>query len=186
MEIVPTDIAGVVILEPRVFEDARGYFVETFHERRFRELGLESSFVQDNHSRSRRGVVRGLHYQLEHPQGKLCRVTVGEVFDVSVDLRRQSPTFGRWVGVHLSEANRRMLYVPPGIAHGFCVLSETADFLYKCTDYYHPEDERTLLWNDRDLAIDWPVTEPLVSEKDQQGAPFAAAVCYDGHVSLRK
>jgi dTDP-4-dehydrorhamnose 3,5-epimerase len=164
-----------------VFEDQRGFFLESYHRLRFREEGLDAEFVQDNHSRSCRGTLRGLHYQIEHPRGKLCRVVRGEVFDVVVDLRRESPTFGRWAGVVLSEANRRQLYVPPGLAHGFCVLSETADFLYKCTDYYYPQHERTILWNDAALAIDWPIHEPLLAEKDRRGLSFADAPCYEGN-----
>jgi dTDP-4-dehydrorhamnose 3,5-epimerase len=178
MNILPTAIPDVVLIEPRVFEDGRGFFMETYHKLGFRELGLDVEFVQDNHSRSVFGTLRGLHYQIIHPQGKLCRVVRGEVFDVAVDLRRDSPTFGRWVGERLSDENRRQMYVPPGFAHGFCVLSETADFLYKCTDYYHPEHERTLLWNDAEVGIEWPLREPLLSKKDQLGGPWSAAEVY--------
>jgi dTDP-4-dehydrorhamnose 3,5-epimerase len=178
MRIESTALPGVMILEPRVFSDARGYFLETFHKRRYAEAGLACEFVQDNQSRSTRGTLRGLHYQIQHPQGKLVWVVRGEVFDVAVDLRRGSAAFGRWVGVSLSEENKRQLYIPPGFAHGFCVVSEEADFFYKCTDYYHPEAERTLLWNDPSLAIEWPVREPLVSDKDRRGVPLADAECF--------
>jgi dTDP-4-dehydrorhamnose 3,5-epimerase len=172
-------IPGVVLIEPQVFEDPRGFFMEVFQRTRFQEAGLESEFVQENHSRSFRGTLRGLHYQIEHPQGKLVRVIRGGVFDVAVDLRRRSPAFGRWIGIDLSETNRRQLYIPPGLAHGFCVTSEAAEFLYKCTDYYYPEHERTLLWNDPELAIDWPITQPVLSEKDRRGLRLGAADVFD-------
>lgn len=178
MEFLPTELPGVIFVEPKVFEDERGFFMESYHKARFAAAGINVEFVQDNHSRSGRGVLRGLHYQLKHPQGKLVRIIRGEALDVAVDLRRSSPTFGRWVGCVLSETNRRQLYVPPGFAHGFCVTSDVADVLYKCTDIYHPEDERTLLWNDPALAIDWPVTNPVVSAKDQRGVPLSRAECY--------
>ncbi|MGA7800487.1 MAG: dTDP-4-dehydrorhamnose 3,5-epimerase [Gammaproteobacteria bacterium] len=167
MKFVPTDIPDVVLIEPRVFGDDRGFFMETYHEGKFAEAGINARFVQDNHSRSGAGVLRGLHYQLQHPQGKLVRVTRGEVFDVAVDIRRGSPTFGRWVGCLLSGENKRQLYVPPGFAHGFCTLSDSVDFLYKCTDLYHPEDEQGIAWNDPDLAIDWPDRAFVLSDKDQ-------------------
>lgn len=154
------------IIEPRVFGDDRGYFMETFHESVFRDLGLPTEWVQDNHSHSRYGVIRGLHYQLENPQGKLVRCTRGRILDVAVDIRRDSPTFGRWTAVELSEANKRMLYIPPKFAHGFSVLSEEADVLYKCTTLWHQPSDRSLIWNDPDLNIDWQVTEPSVSPKD--------------------
>jgi dTDP-4-dehydrorhamnose 3,5-epimerase len=170
MHVTATDVPGVLLVEPAVFGDVRGFFVESFQAQRYAEAGIAGPFVQDNHSRSRRGVLRGLHYQLRHPQGKLVWVTRGEVFDVAVDIRRGSPTFGRWVGVTLSEDNHRQLYLPPGVAHGFCVLSETADFLYKCTDFYRPEDEGGVLWCDPDLGIHWPTLDPLLSEKDQRYA----------------
>ena len=179
MRVEPTSVPGVMIIEPRVFTDARGFFMETYHRARFTEAGLAHEFVQDNQSHSVRGTLRGLHYQIQHPQGKLIRVVRGEVFDVAVDLRRSRPTFGRWIGVYLSEENKRQLYVPPGFAHGFCVVSDEADFFYKCTDYYHPEFERTVLWNDPDLGIDWPVREPVVSEKDRRGSPLAEAEVFD-------
>ncbi len=166
MKITPTEIPEVLVIEPDVHGDARGFFMETWHARKYAELGLGVPFVQDNHSRSRRGVLRGLHYQLHQPQGKLVRVVTGRVFDVAVDIRKGSPTFGRWVGIELSEGNHRQFYVPPGFAHGFCVLSESADFLYKCTDYYAPEDEHGILWNDPAIGIQWPGSDFLVSEKD--------------------
>ena len=169
MKVLPTDLPDVLLLEPKVFGDARGFFMETWQRRTFADLGIDHDFVQDNHSRSARGILRGLHYQIRQPQGKLVRVTVGEVFDVAVDLRRCSPTFGRWVGVTLSAENHRMLWVPPGFAHGFYVTSESADFQYKCTDYYAPEHERAVRWDDPELAIDWPLVAgepPRLSEKD--------------------
>jgi dTDP-4-dehydrorhamnose 3,5-epimerase len=179
MNVIPTAIADVAILEPRVFGDARGFFLESYNARAFGELGIDAEFVQDNHSRSRRGVVRGLHYQIRRPQGKLVRVVNGEVFDVAVDLRNSSPTFGKSVGVTLSDDNNRMLWIPPGFAHGFLVLSASADFLYKTTDYWFPEHERTLLWNDPALGIDWPLDgEPLLAAKDAAGTPLAQADVY--------
>jgi dTDP-4-dehydrorhamnose 3,5-epimerase len=179
MQVVATAIPDVRIVQPRVFGDDRGFFLESWNARAFREAGMDATFVQDNHSRSRRGVLRGLHYQVEHAQGKLVRVVSGEVFDVAVDLRRSSPTFGRWVGVTLSADDKRMLWVPPGFAHGFLVLSEFADFLYKATDYYHPEHERTLLWNDPALGIAWPLDgEPLLAAKDREGVRLADAPTY--------
>jgi dTDP-4-dehydrorhamnose 3,5-epimerase len=176
MHVVPTEIPGVVILEPQVFGDDRGFFFESFNARTFATaVGTDITFVQDNHSRSRRGVLRGLHYQVERPQGKLVRVVAGVIFDVAVDIRPGSLTFGRWTGVELSADNKRQLWVPPGLAHGFVVRSETADVLYKTTDYYAPEHERTLRWDDPDLAIDWGLTEPpLLSEKDARGHALAA------------
>ena len=180
MRVVPTAIPDVLVVEPRVFGDQRGFFFESWNRRALREAGLDADFVQDNHSRSARGVLRGLHYQIRHPQGKLVRVVAGEVFDVAVDLRRGSPTFGRHVAITLSAENRKMLWVPPGFAHGFCVTSESADFLYKTTDYWHPEHERTLLWSDPALGIAWPVDgAPLVAAKDAAGAPLATAELYD-------
>jgi dTDP-4-dehydrorhamnose 3,5-epimerase len=180
MRVVPTAIPDVLVVEPRVFGDQRGFFFESWNRRALREAGLDVDFVQDNHSRSARGVLRGLHYQIRHPQGKLVRVVAGEVFDVAVDLRRGSPTFGRHVAITLSAENRKMLWVPPGFAHGFCVTSESADFLYKTTDYWHQEHERTLLWSDPALGIAWPVDgAPLVAAKDAAGAPLATAELYD-------
>jgi dTDP-4-dehydrorhamnose 3,5-epimerase len=179
VQVVATAIPDVRIVEPRVFGDARGFFLESWNARAFLDAGIDAQFVQDNHSRSQRGVLRGLHYQIEHAQGKLVRVTSGEVHDVAVDLRRRSPTFGRSVGVRLSAENKRMLWVPPGFAHGFLVLSEHADFLYKATDYWFPEHERTLLWNDPALAIDWPLDgAPTLAAKDAAGTPFAQADVY--------
>jgi len=167
MNVITTDLPGVLLIEPKVFGDHRGFFLETFQQERYRRAGIALPFVQDNHSRSRRGVLRGLHFQLRHPQGKLVQVMRGAVFDVAVDIRRGSPTFGRWFGAELSDENHRQLYIPPGFAHGFCVLSETADFLYKCTDYYHPEDEDGISWQDPAIGIDWPITDPLLSERDR-------------------
>ena len=180
MRVTPTAIPDVLVVEPRVFGDDRGFFFESWNRRALAQAGLDVDFVQDNHSRSARGVLRGLHYQIRHPQGKLVRVVAGEVFDVAVDLRRGSPTFGRHVAVTLSAENKRMLWVPPGFAHGFCVTSESADFLYKTTDYWYPEHERTLLWNDPALGIAWPVDgTPLVAAKDAAGTPLANAELYD-------
>ena len=179
MKVTPLALPEVLLIEPRVFGDDRGFFYESWNERAFADAGIHASFVQDNHSRSRRNVLRGLHYQIEHAQGKLVRVSEGEVFDVAVDLRRRSSTFGRHVAMALSAANRRMLYVPPGFAHGFIVTSDSADFLYKTTDYWHPEYERTLLWNDRALGIAWPAgIEPILAAKDIAGVPLASADCY--------
>jgi len=177
MKAIPTGIPGVLILEPRVFGDERGFFFESYNRRAFREAtGQDPDFVQDNHSRSARNVLRGLHYQVKNPQGKLVRVVAGEVYDVVVDLRRSSASFGKWVGMTLSAANRRMLWVPEGFAHGFVVTSDHAEFLYKTTDYYAPEHERSLLWNDPALAIDWPVGgTPLLKPKDAHGTPLADA-----------
>ena len=178
MKVESTELDEVKVIEPRVFGDDRGFFLESYNARAFDAAGLTATFVQDNHSGSRRGVLRGLHYQVEHAQGKLVRVAVGEVFDVVVDLRRSSPTFGRSLGMTLSAQNRRMLWVPAGFAHGFCVTSESADFLYKTTDYWHAEHERTLLWNDPALGIDWPVRDPLIAAKDAAGTPLARAETY--------
>jgi dTDP-4-dehydrorhamnose 3,5-epimerase len=177
MKAIPTAIPEVVVLEPQVFGDARGFFFESWNRRGFAQAaGRDWEFVQDNHSASARGVLRGLHYQVRQPQGKLVRVVAGEVYDVAVDLRRASPTFGRWVGERLSAENHRMLWVPPGFAHGFLVLSDRAEFLYKATDYYAPQHERTLLWNDPALGIAWPLEgEPLLKPKDAAGAPLAQA-----------
>jgi dTDP-4-dehydrorhamnose 3,5-epimerase len=170
MNVLKTPLAGALVLEPKVFADDRGFFLESYNEKTFRELGIPDKYVQDNHSYSNRGVLRGLHYQVEKPQGKLVRVISGEVLDVFVDLRRSSVSFKRWRGVRLSGENRRMLWIPPGFAHGFYVLSEGAHVLYKATQFYFPEFERTLLWNDPDLGIDWENSgEPLLSEKDKKG-----------------
>jgi len=178
MKAIPTAIADVLVIEPAVFGDARGFFFESWNRRAFAKLlGREVDFVQDNHSASARGVLRGLHYQVKQAQGKLVRVASGEVFDVVVDLRRSSPTFGRWVGERLSAENHRMLWVPPGFAHGFLVLSESADFLYKTTDYYAPEHDRTLLWNDPAVGVEWPLEGivPVLKPRDVAGTPLAQA-----------
>ena len=176
MNLIPTAIPDVLLLEPRVFGDERGFFLESWNKRTFAELGITADFVQDNHSRSQKNVLRGLHYQIEHAQGKLVRVTAGEVYDVAVDLRRSSPTFGRWVGFTLSATDKRMAWIPPGFAHGFLVMSDSAEFLYKTTDYYSPAHERSLLWNDPQLAIPWPINgEPLLAAKDKAGTPLASA-----------
>lgn len=177
MQIQATSIPDVLIVEPKVFGDERGFFFESFNQKVWEEkTGLKTTFVQDNHSRSARNVLRGLHYQIQHPQGKLVRVTAGEVFDVAVDIRRGSPTFGRWVGVTLSAENKRQLWIPEGFAHGFLVLSEVAEFLYKTTDYWAQEYERSIIWNDPDLAIEWPLTgEPMLARKDAEGKAFCNA-----------
>lgn len=173
----PTAIPDVLLLAPQVFADARGFFLESFNSRDFQEVtGLNVTFVQDNHSKSAHGVLRGLHYQIQHAQGKLVRVVAGEVFDVVVDLRQSSPTFGQWVGGTLSAENFKQLWIPPGFAHGFVILSETAEFLYKTTDYWYPEHERSLLWNDPDIGIDWPIDfEPQLAAKDAAGVSFLQA-----------
>ncbi|MDP1655356.1 MAG: dTDP-4-dehydrorhamnose 3,5-epimerase [Hylemonella sp.] len=180
MKVMPTAIPDVLIIEPRVFGDSRGFFFESFNQRAFNQaVGQDVQFVQDNHSRSACGVLRGLHYQLLQPQGKLVRVVRGSVFDVAVDVRKSSPTFGRWVGVMLTEDNCQQLWIPPGFAHGFVVTSESADFLYKTTDYYAPEHERCIIWDDPELAIEWPVSiTPQLSAKDTAGSSFAAAEKY--------
>jgi dTDP-4-dehydrorhamnose 3,5-epimerase len=177
MNRIATDIPDVLILEPRVFGDERGFFFESFNRREFEQAaGVRADFVQDNHSRSRRGVLRGLHYQIRQPQGKLVRIVSGEVFDVAVDLRRSSPTFGRWTGTRLTAENKRMMWIPAGFAHGFLVLSESADFLYKTTDYYAPEHERCLIWNDPEVGIRWPLeAEPVLAPKDRAGKPLKEA-----------
>jgi dTDP-4-dehydrorhamnose 3,5-epimerase len=178
MEFEPTEIPDVVLIRPKVFGDPRGFFFESWEERKFAAAGLDMKFVQDNHSRSARNILRGLHYQIGQPQGKLVRVATGAVYDVAVDIRRSSPTFGRWVGVTLSEENRHMLWVPPGFAHGFLVLSESADFLYRCTDFYAPPQERAIQWNDPDLNIAWPLpagVAPVLSAKDAVAVRFRDA-----------
>lgn len=179
MKVTPTAIPDVLLIEPKVFGDARGFFFESFNRKIFQEAtGLDLNFVQDNHSRSGQGVLRGLHYQLEQPQGKLVRVVRGAVFDVAVDIRRGSATFGQWVGMTLSEENQHQIWVPPGLAHGFLVLSDSADFLYKTTDYYAPQHERGIRWDDEALAIEWPLAgrTPLVSDKDAKAPGFHAAI----------
>ena len=178
MRFTPTHLAEVMLVEPRVFADARGFFMETWHAKKFADGGIAADFVQDNHSVSSQWVLRGLHYQLRHTQGKLVRVTQGEAFDVAVDMRKSSPTFGQWVGEYLSATNHRMMWVPPGFAHGFLVLSERVEFLYKCTDFYDPGSERTVLWNDPEVGIEWPLPDgvtPIVSDKDRVGARLAEA-----------
>jgi dTDP-4-dehydrorhamnose 3,5-epimerase len=178
MQVVTTSIPDVKLIRPAVFGDSRGFFLEAWNRRTFAEIGLDVGFVQDNYSRSSRGTLRGLHYQVQQPQGKLVHVTVGEVFDVAVDLRRSSPSFGRWVGTILSDRNHDMLWIPPGFAHGFLVLSASADFQYKCTDYYAPEHERAIRWDDADLGIDWPLSddmELLLSKKDRVATLFRDA-----------
>jgi len=171
MKIIDTKIADVKIIEPKVFGDERGFFLETFQKERYLSaLNIDGDFVQDNHSRSSKGVLRGLHFQRENPQGKLVRVVRGEVFDVAVDIRPESPTFKQWVGVYLSEENKTQFWIPPGLAHGFVVISDFADFEYKCTNYYDPSSEGCLLWNDPEIGIEWPITEPLLSAKDVQGS----------------
>jgi dTDP-4-dehydrorhamnose 3,5-epimerase len=180
MRFQQTSLPDALVIDPVVHGDQRGFFLETWHRRHFAEAGVDCEFVQDNFSRSRRGTLRGLHYQIGQPQGKLVRVFAGEVFDVAVDLRRSSGTFGRWVGVTLTAENHRWTWIPPGFAHGFCVISETADFFYKCTDYYAPQEERTLLWNDPDVGIEWPLQDdPILSEKDRAGLPLVRAECFE-------
>lgn len=182
MKITETRIPDVKLIEPKVFGDERGFFMETWNNKAFREAGINATFVQDNHSRSVKNTLRGMHYQIKQPQGKLVRVTRGEVFDVAVDLRTSSPTFGQWVGEYLSEDNNRMLWVPPGFAHGFLVTSDTADFQYKCTDFYAPQYERSIHWADDELAIEWPLgesVEPIVSQKDGQAVAFVQAEKYE-------
>jgi len=181
MKITATAIPDVLVFEPQVHGDERGYFLETFRESHFKEQGIDLSFVQDNQSKSSQGILRGLHYQLKFPQGKLVRVLSGEIFDVAVDIRRSSPTFGKWVGEILSADNKKQLWVPPGFAHGFYVTSESAEISYKCTEYYHPEDDHSLLWNDSAIDIDWPLVsaEPLLSEKDRNAASLTDAALFD-------
>lgn len=175
MQFIRTDIDGLVIIEPDVHRDARGFFLETYHAEKYRDGGIDAVFVQDNQSRSVKNTLRGLHGQLRHPQGKLIRVIEGEIYDVAVDLRRNSPTFGHHVAATLSADNFRQLYIPPGFAHGFCVLSDVAEIEYKCTDFYRPDDEFTIAWNDPEIAVPWPVSAPLLSERDRN-APLLAAV----------
>jgi len=182
MKFVATDLPGVVIVEPQVFGDARGFFMETYQERVFAEAGLPTHFVQDNHSGSRQGILRGLHYQIRQPQGKLVRAVAGEVFDVVVDLRKSSPYFGKWFGLVLSAENKRMLWVPPGFGHGYYVLSEWAEFVYKTTDFYAPQWERTLRWDDPQVGVDWPLVTgqpPLLSAKDAQGTALTEAEVFE-------
>ena len=183
MKFISTEIPGVIIVEPDVFGDHRGFFMESWHAEKFAEGGIDEQFVQDNHSRSNQGILRGLHYQIEQPQGKLVRVLSGEVFDVAVDLRRDSPTFGKWFGMTLNDIDKKMLWVSPGFAHGFYVVSEQADFFYKCTELYAPEHERAIRWDDPDLAIDWPIAsgqEPVLAPKDAAAKSFKDAEVYEG------
>ena len=168
MKVISTSLKGVLLIEPSVFEDKRGFFMETYQQKKYTGSGIESNFIQDNLSFSVRGTLRGLHYQLPHAQAKLVQVIKGEIFDVTVDIRRDSPTFAKWIGVNLSGENRRQLYIPEGFAHGFCVLSETAIFTYKCSDFYSPDSERGILWSDPDIGVDWPVENPVLSEKDRK------------------
>jgi dTDP-4-dehydrorhamnose 3,5-epimerase len=180
MKAIETSLPGVLVLEPKVFGDERGFFFESYNKRALETAGITSEFVQDNHSRSARNVLRGLHYQIMQPQGKLVRVIAGEVFDVSVDIRKSSPTYGKWTAINLSAENKRMLWIPPGFAHGFLVASEYAEFLYKTTDYYAPEFERSILWNDPDLDIAWPLSNaPMLSAKDKAGKLFREAEVFE-------
>ncbi|HNY19850.1 MAG TPA: dTDP-4-dehydrorhamnose 3,5-epimerase [Flexilinea sp.] len=180
MDFIPLSIPDVILIQPDVHRDARGFFFESWQKNKFAKAGIDQEFVQDNHSRSSKDVLRGLHYQIRQPQGKLIRAIVGEVFDVAVDLRRSSPSFGKWVSANLSSENFNMLWIPPGFAHGFLVLSDVAEFVYKATDFYAPQYERCILWNDRDLGIDWPISghEPILSEKDSKGKLFREAEVY--------
>jgi dTDP-4-dehydrorhamnose 3,5-epimerase len=176
MQVIRTAISEVLVIEPKVFGDDRGFFYESYNERELEKLGLQARFVQDNHSRSARNVLRGLHYQIRQPQGKLVRVTAGEIYDVAVDIRRSSPTFGKWTAAVLSASNRKMCWVPSGFAHGFLVVSDHAEVQYKTTDYWAPQHERCIIWNDRDLGIAWPVKgEPILSQKDRTGLPLKEA-----------
>lgn len=182
MEFIPTSIPDIVLIKPKVFEDPRGFFMETYRDTRFAEQGIAPRFVQENQSRSQRGVLRGLHYQIRQPQGKLLRVIAGEIFDVAVDIRRSSPTFGKWVGIILSAENRHQLWIPAGFAHGFYVTSESAELVYKVTDYYAPEWERSILWKDPKLGIDWAIdrtSAPILSQKDREAKPLAEAELFD-------
>ena len=182
MQFSSTKLPGVVLVEPKVFEDDRGFFFESYHQQRFSEQGLALEFCQDNHSRSKKGALRGIHYQIRQAQGKLVRVVIGEIYDVAVDLRKSSPTFGQWMSLYLSAENKKQLYVPPGFGHGFYVVSEWAEVLYKTTDHYAPQWELTLLWNDPDVNVDWPVApgeEPILSPKDAAGIPLGQAEVYE-------
>jgi dTDP-4-dehydrorhamnose 3,5-epimerase len=186
MKAQATQIPGVLIVEPAIFGDDRGFFLESYNEREMRNIGIDAHFVQDNHSRSQRNVLRGLHYQISQPQGKLVRVVTGRVFDVAVDVRRDSPAFGKWVGVELSAENKRMFWLPAGMAHGFVVLSDSADFLYKATEYYAPKFERTILWNDTELGIEWPLAGlPILSAKDAAAKTFREAEVFEKDFLLK-
>lgn len=179
MQVFQTELPGCVLIEPRIFQDDRGFFLETYHRERYANAGVDATFVQDNHSCSQRTTLRGLHYQIDRPQGKLVWVIQGEIFDVAVDLRRCSPTFGKWISVVLNAISHRQLYIPPGFAHGFCALSDRTEIMYKCTDVYSPEGERTIIWDDPTLAITWPVELPLLSAKDARGLFFSQAPTFD-------
>ena len=181
MRFTPTKLADVIVIEHDVHEDERGYFLETWRDDEFESVGIDTRFRQDNYTNSAAGVLRGLHYQVSQPQGKLVRVSRGAAFDVAVDIRRSSPDFGSWVGIELSEDSKRSLWIPPGFAHGFLVTGERAEFIYRCTDYYSPENERTILWNDPDIGIDWPLDgiEPVISDKDAAGVPLGEAEVYE-------
>lgn len=180
MKVIPTAIPEVILIEPKVFKDDRGYFFESYQRQRFIDAGIPFEFVQDNHSKSTKGVLRGLHYQVQQPQGKLVRVINGEIYDVAVDIRKNSPTFGKWVGDYLSGENKRMIWVPPGFAHGFFVTSMEAEIIYKATDYYAPQWERTIAWNDPTIGVQWPIDNfpPILSAKDEAGKPFIEAEVY--------
>ena len=168
MKVSTTALPDVLIIEPKIFEDRRGFFMETYHQKRYEQFKIDCNFVQDNFSHSVHGILRGLHYQLHYPQAKLIQVIHGAIFDVAVDIRQGSPTFGKWIGVNITDENRQQIFIPKGFAHGFCVLSETADVLYKCTDFYAPDDEGGILWSDQSIGIDWPVTDPMLSDKDSK------------------
>lgn len=178
MKIIPTTLKDVLVIEPKVFKDARGFFMEIYHRKRYGKQGIDRPFVQDNLSYSVKGTVRGLHCQIRHPQAKLVYVIAGEIFDVAVDIRKGSPTFGQWTGTYLSDQNKRQLFIPEGFAHGFCAISDAALFAYKCSDYYSPDDELGILWSDPDIAIDWPVEEPIISEKDKH-LPLLSDLSHD-------
>ena len=181
MKFIPTPLPGALLIEPKIFQDERGFFLESYQKKLFSEAGIPFDFVQDNHSKSCQGVLRGLHYQIKQPQGKLLRVAVGEIYDVALDLRKKSPSFGKWFGTYLSAENKQMIWVPPGFAHGVYVTSAQAELLYKATDYYAPQWERTILWNDPEVNIDWPVKgePPILSPKDEAGSSFSAAEVYE-------
>jgi dTDP-4-dehydrorhamnose 3,5-epimerase len=181
VKFIPTPLPGALLIEPKIFQDERGFFLESYQKKLFSEAGIPFDFVQDNHSKSCQGVLRGLHYQIKQPQGKLLRVAVGEIYDVALDLRKKSPSFGKWFGTYLSAENKQMIWVPPGFAHGFYVTSPQAELFYKATDYYAPQWERTILWNDPDVNIQWPVQgqSPILSPKDEAGSPFSAAEVYE-------
>ena len=181
MKVTESRLKGVYLIKPRVFEDSRGFFLETYNRDRYRDNGIDVDFVQDNYARSPRGILRGMHYQIKHSQAKLVWVPEGEVFDVVEDLRKDSPTFGQWDGYALSSKNKHQLFVPTGFAHGYCVTSETADFMYKCSDFYHPEDEGGLIWNDPKVGIEWPIEDPILSEKDQNNSILEKIILPDSN-----